>query len=207
MKADATEVGSLDQRATVALAGLFGTIAALTATDLAMDAGEGASMGHMAVEGLAMLVGLIGLILMIREWIRARHRARRWAARSADLSDALEDEAARASALEAHLEATRADALRWRDETHALLDGLGAAIDRQFDRWGATRAEKEVGLLLLKGLSHKDIAAVRGTSDTTTRQQARSLYKKAGLDGRNDLSAFFLEELLLPMESASSTVA
>jgi DNA-binding CsgD family transcriptional regulator len=78
------------------------------------------------------------------------------------------------------------------------LAGLGVAIDRQFERWALSPAEKEVALLLLKGLSHKEIAGVRSVTEATARQQARAVYKKAGLSGRHDLSAFFLEDLLLP---------
>jgi DNA-binding NarL/FixJ family response regulator len=59
-------------------------------------------------------------------------------------------------------------------------------------------AEREVGLLLLKGLSHKDIAQVRSTTETTIRQQALALYRKSALRSRAELSAFFLEDLLLP---------
>ncbi len=59
-------------------------------------------------------------------------------------------------------------------------------------------AEREVALLLLKGLSHKDIADVRRTSEKTVRQQSLAVYRKAGLSGRAELSAFFLEDLLLP---------
>ncbi len=92
----------------------------------------------------------------------------------------------------------RAQAERWREEARTALQGLGEAIDHQFERWHLTAAEKEVALLLLKGLSHKEIAQIRGTNDATSRQQARSAYQKAGLSGRNDLSAFFLEDLLLP---------
>lgn len=79
-----------------------------------------------------------------------------------------------------------------------MLRGLGAAIDAQFERWGLSSAEREVALLLLKGLAHKEIADVRGTSEKTVRQQALSAYRKAGLTGRAELSAFFLEDLLLP---------
>jgi DNA-binding NarL/FixJ family response regulator len=57
-----------------------------------------------------------------------------------------------------------------------------------------------VALLLLKGLSLKEIATVRATSERTVRAQARSLYSKAGLTGRAALSSFFLEDLLAPIE-------
>jgi DNA-binding NarL/FixJ family response regulator len=80
------------------------------------------------------------------------------------------------------------------------LRGLGEAIDRQFVRWHLTPAEREVGLLLLKGLSHKEAAAARSTSETTIRQQALAIYRKSGLRNRSELSAFFLEDLLLPPE-------
>jgi DNA-binding NarL/FixJ family response regulator len=110
---------------------------------------------------------------------------------------AAEDEARR---LAERLEVTAADATRWRNEARDLLAGLGAALDQQFDRWGLSPAEKEVGLLLLKGLSHKEVATTRSVTEATARQQARSLYKKAGLAGRHDLAAFFLEDLMLPTE-------
>ena len=64
--------------------------------------------------------------------------------------------------------------------------------------WSLTTAEREVALLMLKGLRHKDIASLRGTSERTVRQQALTIYKKAHLDGRTDLAAFFLEDLLQP---------
>jgi len=79
-----------------------------------------------------------------------------------------------------------------------VLKGLGAAIDAQFDKWGLSPAERDVALLQLKGLRHKEIADLRRTSERTVRQQALAVYKKAGLSGRTDLAAFFLEDLLLP---------
>jgi len=101
------------------------------------------------------------------------------------------------------LETSQADASRWRSEARDLMIGLAEAIDQQFDRWGLTPAEKEVALLLLKGLSHKDIAEMRAVTEATARQQARAVYKKGGLSGRHDLAAFFLEDLMLPVERAS----
>jgi DNA-binding CsgD family transcriptional regulator len=101
------------------------------------------------------------------------------------------------------LDAARIQGRQWRDETRALLKGLGEAIDRQFLAWKLTAAEREVGLLILKGMSLKEIAGVRVTSERTIRAQARSIYAKAGLSGRAALAAFFLEDLLAPIEQVN----
>ena len=99
------------------------------------------------------------------------------------------------------LEVARVEGQRWRTEARTLLNGLGEAIDQQFSRWNLTEAEREVALLLLKGLSLKEVAQVRATSERTIRAQTRSLYAKAGVSGRAALSAFFLEDLLAPIEN------
>jgi DNA-binding NarL/FixJ family response regulator len=56
----------------------------------------------------------------------------------------------------------------------------------------------QVALLLLKGYSHKAIAHHTDRSAQTVRQHAASAYRKAGVSGRAQLSAFFLEDLMLP---------
>jgi DNA-binding CsgD family transcriptional regulator len=100
------------------------------------------------------------------------------------------------------LEVARSEGAQWRADMRELLKGLGSAIDGQFDRWQLTAAEREIALLMLKGLSHREIALARDTSERTIRQQAQSIYGKANLSGRAALSAFFLEDLLLPREQS-----
>ncbi len=78
------------------------------------------------------------------------------------------------------------------------LEGLATYIDAQFDAWSLTAAEKDVALMLLKGFSMKEISNLRQVSERTTRQQAVTIYCKADIGGRAELSAFFLEDLLLP---------
>ena len=85
---------------------------------------------------------------------------------------------------------------RWRREASAAIRGMGEAIHQQLARWQLSEAESAVALLLLRGLSHKEIANLRKTSETTVRQQAQALYRKSGLSGRNELSGFFLEDLV-----------
>ena len=100
--------------------------------------------------------------------------------------------------LRADMALVRAESLQWREEMADELRALGQAIRRQFEAWRLTAAEQEIGLLLLKGFSHKEIARLRRTTEATIRQQAVAVYQKASLNGRAELSAFFLEELLLP---------
>lgn len=103
------------------------------------------------------------------------------------------------------LEARKEERDRWRTSAQDALDGLGRAIDDQFTRWELTPAEREVGLLLLKGYSHKAIAKHTGRSPNTVRQHSAALYRKAGLAGRAELSAYFLEDLLLPKDERTAT--
>ncbi len=51
-------------------------------------------------------------------------------------------------------------------------------------------------MLLLKGLSFKEIAAIRSTREKTVRQQASQLYAKAGVNRRYAFSAWFFEDFL-----------
>ena len=100
--------------------------------------------------------------------------------------------------LASNLGRAQAEADRWRSEIQALASGLSSAIDAQFSRWDLSSAEREVALMLLKGFSTREIASMRETKEATVRQQAQSVYRKAGLEGRADLAAFFLEDLFAP---------
>jgi DNA-binding NarL/FixJ family response regulator len=100
--------------------------------------------------------------------------------------------------LRASLEQRRVERDAWKASAEKSLEGLGAAIDRQFDEWQLTPAERDVALLLLKGYSHKHVAAETGRSERTVRQHATSVYSKASLGSRAELAAFFLDALHLP---------
>lgn len=100
--------------------------------------------------------------------------------------------------MKTHLAARQAERDTWKASAQKALEGLGAAIDQQFDAWGLTPAEREVALLLLKGYSHKHVAHGTGRSERTARQHAAAVYEKAGLSSRAELAAYFLEDLLLP---------
>jgi DNA-binding CsgD family transcriptional regulator len=158
---------------------LFAAIAAFIAIDVIGDYRSGTAPGHIIFEGAVMAIALAGSIIMWRQY-RAVHR--------------------QVHQLSVDLDAAKREAIRFREEAHDALRGLGEAIDHQFTRWSLSPAEREIGLLLLKGLSHKEIAGVRSTSENTIRQQALAVYRKSGLSSRAELSAFFLEDLLLPLD-------
>jgi DNA-binding CsgD family transcriptional regulator len=156
---------------------LFLAIAVVMALDLLLDAVGGPWPLHAAADLGVVALALAGVWRMRAQILRAREVA---------------------GALRTDLLAARADAQRFRAESQALVRGLSTAIDAQLDAWACSPAEREVALMLLKGLSLKEVATLRGTSERTARQQALALYKKAGVAGRAELSAFFLEDLLPP---------
>lgn len=96
----------------------------------------------------------------------------------------------------AGLEQARSEGELWRLRAQGHVEGVAAAIGDEFRRWRLSDAETAVAWLVLKGLSHKEIAALRGTSEATVRQQAHVAYEKAGLKGRAAFCAYFLEDLL-----------
>ena len=159
-------------------------ITALLAWDLATDRLlRSVSTAHLLVEGLAAL-GALGAAAWVLSTLRGHRKE--------------------VQRLQGDLARSRAEAERWRSETSELLQGLSHAIDHQFDRWDLSPAEREVALLLLKGLSTRDIADLRQTREATVRQQAQGVYRKAQLEGRAELAAFFLEDLLAPPEAVNS---
>ncbi len=79
------------------------------------------------------------------------------------------------------------------------LEGLGRRIEQEFQQWNLTDAEKKTALYILKGMSHREIAAQCHRSEGTVRQHAVSVYRKAGLTSRAEFSAYFLQMLLAPL--------
>ncbi len=171
---DATDVG---ERFRWLLTLLLGAIAAGGAVDLALDAPESPWSLHVLFE-LGLLVLSLGAVAYLwLGWRDARHRLGR---------------------TRSELEARGAERDAWRGRAEKMLRGLGAEIDEQLQTWGLTPVERETALLLLKGYGHREIAALQEKSERTVRQHAVAVYRKSGLSGRAELSAFFLEDLLLP---------
>jgi len=158
---------------------LFGLICVLISWDLFEDFSRGTGGLHVSIEFLVLLLAAGGAGLLVRGVLAAR---------------------ASLAATQRDLQQVRRESARWRRDSRALIEGLSLAIRQQFEDWSLSAAEGEIALLLLKGLSLKEIAAIRSTSERTVREQARSVYRKAGVSGRPALSAYFLEDLLAPVD-------
>ncbi|MBK8394264.1 MAG: helix-turn-helix transcriptional regulator [Leptospiraceae bacterium] len=70
------------------------------------------------------------------------------------------------------------------------------SIQDQFKAWSLTEAEKEIAILLLRGLSNQQVAAIRGKSLKTVENQAFSIYQKSGTTGKLEFIAYFISPLL-----------
>jgi len=158
-------------------------IFSMVTLDLITDSNEGVRWWHLLSEGSIAAATLFGLFYLIRDSFNLKH--------------SLADEKKRSDKLQAEAE-------MWQMQSKKYLQGLSESIDEQLSKWHLSVAEKEVAFLLLKGLSLKEIAEIRSTSEKTTRTQSIAIYSKAGLGGRSELSAFFLEDLLLPTNSKNN---
>lgn len=82
------------------------------------------------------------------------------------------------------------------DDMKKAREQYSESVKQQLEQWQLTNSEKEVAMLMLKGLNFQEISVVRNTKEKTVRQQASSVYSKSGLDGRHELSAWFLEDFI-----------
>jgi DNA-binding CsgD family transcriptional regulator len=173
-----------NSRLSLLLTAVLGALTFLGILDLFQDAPKQWLSPHGILESLFILISLVSAVLLWRGW------------RAANSSLARTRQA---------LEARQSERDAWRGQAQGYLRGLGEAIAGQFREWELTATESETALLLLKGFSHKEIGLLTKKSERTVRQHAIAVYRKSGLSGRAELSAFFLEDLLLPVEDAGSS--
>lgn len=142
---------------------------------------EGAFDTHLAVElSVAILAVFAFIILWFSSWQQQKEHRQ----------------------LLSKMQVVQANLTQTQAHRRKLMGELSIVIQQQFTEWCLTPSEKEVSLLLLKGLSLEQIASVRNCTEKTVRQHASNLYKKAGVSGRHELVAFFFEDLLREPDKA-----
>lgn len=161
---------------------ILGLIMVLNMADVVTDISLGVPTWHIIEESLIVLVaGLTVTYLVIEMRSRARQLER------------LRKTLSRADQQIADITQEMRSARRQYSEL----------IHQQFEAWQLTISEQQVAMLLLKGLSFKEIAAVRDTREKTVRQQASNIYAKSGVDGRHAFAAWFLEDFLAAEPAAT----
>lgn len=85
---------------------------------------------------------------------------------------------------------------RHEDALAAARGALSEVIAAKFDVWGLSPAEREIGMLALKGLDTAEIATLRGSAQGTVRAQMTSIYAKSGTSGRAQFVAVCVADLL-----------
>lgn len=154
---------------------IFVIVILASAGDIIADLQQGAKTSHLIQEGIILILACSALIWILQS-IKLQHE----------------------EILQLHAQLEEANKLPERLDKDSIdtRKTLGEFISQQFNRWNLSKSEREVGQLLLKGFSHKEIALLRGTAEKTIRQQASAIYQKAGVSGRHAFSAWFIEDIL-----------
>ncbi|MDD5393964.1 MAG: LuxR C-terminal-related transcriptional regulator [Thiothrix sp.] len=151
---------------------------------------------HLALEALIIVVSMAGVSFLIRE---IRQRIREIDLLGVQLKITRADLSTTRDTLDqtlGTLDKTRANLSELDEKLRHASQKYGEVIQEQLSAWDFTASEKDVALLLLKGLSFEEIAGVRDTKEKTVRQQATAIYRKSGLNGRHELAAWFFEDFL-----------
>ncbi len=155
---------------------LFLSISIFLIFDIYEDISEGASLEHVTEESIIMVLGFIGVATLWFKWLFTKKENLRFNSDTKKL---------------------KKDLAEYKAKTKELSQGLSEKIMIQFNDWQLTKSEKDIALLLLKGLSIREISEIRATSEKTIKLHCTHLYQKSNLSGRADLSAFFLEDILI----------
>ncbi|XQW86581.1 helix-turn-helix transcriptional regulator [Thalassotalea piscium] len=144
--------------------------------DVLTDISLGVPIWHIFSESIIVLISAIGAIFLIKNMYEK-------SARLAKLKDELLISSNQLKNVSKEMKNARMQ--------------YAEVIQSQFQQWQLTKSEQEVAMLLLKGLSFKEISSYRNTKEKTVRQQASLIYSKANVEGRHEFAAWFLEDFML----------
>lgn len=159
----------------LSIAIILGVIMILNMMDVMHDIRLGVPRWHVVEESIIVLAAALGMFYLIFEMRRRTHEL-------VSLRQTLSSSDQQLADITQEMKSARRQ--------------YGEAIHAQFDQWQLTDSEQQVAMLLLKGLSFKEISAVRNTKEKTVRQQASTIYAKSGVDGRHAFAAWFLEDFI-----------
>jgi len=153
---------------------IFSIIILFTSVDIITDLQEGLSLEHISHE---VGISLLCLILIFYQLKVIRRK------RITIIN------------IEKNVEQLSQENREIKNQLKKLSGDFHQIINLQMVQWKFSDGEKDIGKLIMKGLSMKEIAEIRQTTESTVRQQATSIYRKANLHGRQEFIAYFLEDL------------
>ena len=77
-----------------------------------------------------------------------------------------------------------------------LREDFDAFMKEKFAHWELSPAERDIALLLLKGLPTDKIASLRNVASGTIKVQSHRVFQKAGVGSRIELMSLFMEEFI-----------
>ncbi len=166
-----TFVIDLDYRLTLIF---LSVLLGISGFDIVVDLSSGIPVNHVLHEMLTVLICLIIIFFQLRTQYLKNLELKKITLELNDLVRLREE---------------------FKNQTSSYADQFSLAVKDQFSKWHLTQSEVDIATLLIKGFSMKEIAGLRNSQESTVRQQATSIYKKSGLGGRQQLAAFFLEDI------------
>lgn len=90
----------------------------------------------------------------------------------------------------------RAEAEATKDTIQMLRGNFDEVLQNKFEDWGLTIAERDVTLLIIRGLSVAEIASARSTAQGTIKTQSTSIFRKIGVRSKTELMSVIIDEFL-----------
>lgn len=101
-----------------------------------------------------------------------------------------------AATLRAYLDLVKSEAANSRETIHMLRGNFDEVLRDKFEEWSLTAAERDVTLLIIRGLSVADIATARNTAQGTVKAQSTSVFRKIGVGSKTELMSVIIDEFL-----------
>ncbi|MCO5112986.1 MAG: LuxR C-terminal-related transcriptional regulator [Bdellovibrionaceae bacterium] len=157
----------------------FACLMLLAAFDLWFDFKHGIPAKHLFFEIFVLFVSILGFNYFVAIWYRQEQKK--------NLTF---------QSLHQKLQERETEIHSLQGQVKTYKEEFRGEVERTFRSWGLTKSESDVAGFLLKGLSLKEIADLRSSNERTVRAQCGSIYKKSKLNGRSQLSSYFLDDMI-----------
>lgn len=82
-------------------------------------------------------------------------------------------------------------------ETIEVMRGhFEEVLEMNFSKWGLTKAERDITLLIVRGLTVAQIAEARSTAQGTIKAQSTSIFRKIGVSSKTELLSLIIDEFI-----------